>query len=70
MSHAHRTYDARQGEIDRLAAENKALAAEVKIFRGLLERMCWNWDDEMNNVDCGPSYDTREEARAALNKEG
>ena len=51
MSHAHRTYDARQGEIDRLAAENKALTAELARLREKvrelqhLERTAISWLD-------------------------
>ena len=51
MTHAHRTYDARQGEIDRLAAENEALTAEVKRLRGFRDNIDWLRRDEGYSVE-------------------
>ena len=44
MSHAHRTYDARQGEIDRLAVEVQRLREKVRELQHL-ERTAISWLD-------------------------
>lgn len=31
-----------------------------------LRVICFHWDEMLNNVDCGPEFEAREEARAAL----
>ena len=43
-----------------------AALAKQRELRHLLEKMCYHFDEEMNNVHCGDLYDTRQEVRAFL----
>lgn len=33
-----------------------------------LQLLCFHWDAMLNNVDCGPEYEARQLAKAALSK--
>ena len=44
--------------------------ARIAELTRLLEHMCYHFDDHMNNVDCGPWYDIRQDARKALQENG
>ncbi len=53
-------------EADLMFYQNRLLKDEIEKLREALERLCYYWDVNLNNLNSGEEYEAREMARTVL----